>query len=825
MDGHQEPPLEDANISIFHETLSKLYNIYDSENFWIDAVQLTFRVIPYEKMALLHKKKDHFFEVVVASDKNGKIQNYHESFLNHGDWINKIFQVKNPECIRFNGMDAKADDAFYKWVFDKENLCLIVCPLKQNSNDFFMLFEIGPSNIEHISKYIEEAGIFSLHLGMLRQLKQAKIELQETNRHLSKKNEENAQILNLSPMLIVGIDQQGNIEFLNSVAEKVTGFTSSELVGKDFWNTFSSNDNLKPLPSDPAKIFQDVRTTFKNRNGKTSIISWRITSLERKSQNLNETICFGLDCTQFIESENELKKAKEEAEDANKRKSEFIASTSHELRTPLNAVIGYSEMLLDEARDMGIKDFISDLQKINSAGKHLLTLINDVLDISKMEAGKLELYNESFDLIVLILEVCSTIEPLIEKNYNSLKVNYPDISTPMYGDRTKLRQILYNLISNACKFTEKGEITFTLRKEKGLDNDEDIAIFEIKDQGIGMSQKELNNLFQAFGQGNSSIQSKYGGTGLGLTISKRFVELMGGKISVKSSPGVGSTFLFEIPFYSKKKQAEKPSHINPTITQQIHNVIGQESKMENSKTVLVIDDDRVIHELMHHILKKEGFTMVSAMSGEEGIRLAREVNPLVITLDILMPEMDGWAVLQKLKQDPELNHIPVIMLTVVDQKSMGYPFCVSDYLMKPIDKVHLAAVLKKYSAQKESPEVLLVDDDPAVRERVSKMVQKEGWSPLEAENGNKALEILKDRRPDLVLLDLMMPEKNGFEFIEEMRKSDKKDIPIVILTSQDLTLEDRNYLKGYVETILDKQSHGYDELEKIFTSFTVNRKE
>lgn len=491
-------------------------------------------------------------------------------------------------------------------------------------------------------------------------------------------------------------------------------------------------------------------------------------------------------------------------EGASRHKSEFLANMSHELRTPLNAIIGYSEMLEEEAGDLGQEAFVPDLQKIHGAGKHLLSLINNILDLSKIEAGKMDLYLENFEIVPMIQEVVATVKPLIEKNANTIQVNCADGLGAMRADLTKVRQTLFNLLSNACKFTQRGIIALRVARES-VDDGHWIN-FRISDAGIGMSPEQASKLFQAFTQADTSTTRKYGGTGLGLAISQNFCHMMGGEITVQSALGQGSTFTVRLPAeVVEPKVGQLPPLEEPT-------PIALQSS-EGAPTVLVIDDDPTVRDLMHRFLSKEGLQMIAATSGEEGIRLARELHPAVITLDVLMPGMDGWAVLTALKADPVLSNIPVIMLTITDEKQMGYALGAADYLTKPIEWERLAAVLQRYECPRPPCPVLIVEDDASLRELLRRRLQKEQWTVIEAENGRSGLERMAQRQPELILLDLMMPEMDGFQFLEEVRKHEAwRSIPVIVITAKTLTAEDRQRLNGSVEKILQKGAYSREEL-------------
>jgi urea ABC transporter urea binding protein len=451
-------------------------------------------------------------------------------------------------------------------------------------------------------------------------------------------------------------------------------------------------------------------------------------TLNTMAQQINSLLT-GLEVRQrqLEERSGELEVAKNAAEAANRAKSTFLANMTHELRTPLNAIIGYSELLQEEAIELGEEEFVMDLASINMAGKQLLNIISDILDISKIEAGKMTLFLETFEVLNLVDQVVTTVQPLIGKNGNTLSVNCDrDIGT-IYADSSKLGQALLNLASNAAKFTDRGKITINVWKEEGevllVGNTEEISatplrrenaaiVFQVTDTGIGMTEDQVSRLFGAFAQADDSTTRRYGGTGLGLTISRKFCQMMGGDINVESEFDCGSTFTIRLPMMMKREKAVKGDRAIPEISAAVSlnsdrselptevnkptEVRSQPLELPDAATVLVIDDDPDSRDLISRCLSKEGFRVLSSASGEAGLELAKESRPDAITLDVMMPSMDGWAVLSALKADPDLANIPVIMLTFLDDKNHGLELGAAEYLRKPLDYKRFADLLSKY---------------------------------------------------------------------------------------------------------------------------------
>ena len=499
---------------------------------------------------------------------------------------------------------------------------------------------------------------------------------------------------------------------------------------------------------------------------------------------------------------SEMETARDEARDASDQKTKFFANMSHELRTPLNAILGYGEMLYEDCEDLGYDDLLPDLKKITSSGTHLLSLINNILDLSKIEAGKMELFVTSFEIENMVQTIKDVSEPLAAKNDNGFVINLDGAMGSMSQDETKLRQCLTNFLSNGFKFTKNGTVTLDVKAR--MEGDVEFVDFAVIDTGAGMSPEGVAKVFEEYTQAERSTSANYGGTGLGLPISKKFAEMMGGDVIVTSEEGVGSVFTMSVP-------RECPEYNEDEVEGNVINLDDQDN------LVVLVDDDVAMHDLIKRTISKLNLTLLGATNSEKGMELIREVKPKLILLDVLMPGRDGWSLLKECKTDKDLKDIPVIMISQLNQSNLASSLGANDYLTKPIDRTHFINTLKRIlGADTQNQKVLVIDDDKDVRELLSRLLKDAGYRPIDARDGKEGLERTKDE-PALIILDLEMPRMDGFEFLDNYIKDvpEEKRAPVLVFSGKDLTDVQEDLLKERVIGLVKKDDVSMDKLSQM----------
>ena len=499
---------------------------------------------------------------------------------------------------------------------------------------------------------------------------------------------------------------------------------------------------------------------------------------------------------------SEMETARDEARDASDQKTKFFANMSHELRTPLNAILGYGEMLYEDCEDLGYDDLLPDLKKITSSGTHLLSLINNILDLSKIEAGKMELFVTSFEIENMVQTIKDVSEPLAAKNDNGFVINLDGAMGSMSQDETKLRQCITNFLSNGFKFTKNGTVTLDVKSR--MIDDVEFIDFAVIDTGAGMSPEGVAKVFEEYTQAERSTSANYGGTGLGLPISKKFAEMMGGDVVVTSEEGVGSVFTMSVP-------RECPEYNEDDVDGSVINLDDQDN------LVVLVDDDVAMHDLIKRTISKLNLTLLGATNSEKGMELIREVKPKLILLDVLMPGRDGWSLLKECKTDNELKSIPVIMISQLNQSNLASSLGANDYLTKPIDRTHFINTIKRVLGNEtQDHKVLVIDDDKDVRELLSRLLKDAGYRPIDARDGKEGLERTKDE-PSLIILDLEMPRMDGFEFLDNYIKDvpEDKRAPVLVFSGKDLTDVQEDLLNERVIGLVKKDDVSMDNLSKM----------
>ncbi len=623
-------------------------------------------------------------------------------------------------------------------------------------------------------------------------------------------------------------DPSGIITDVNKQMEALTGCTRDELIGAPFKNHFTDSARAEAGISrvlNEGKV-TNYELTARARDGKTTVVSYNATTFHDRDRSLQGVFAAARDVTELKRFEQTLQQKNVELEDASRMKSEFLANMSHELRTPLNAIIGFSEVLRD-----GLMGEMTDQQRgfigdIFSSGKHLLSLINDILDLSKVEAGKMTLDLEPVAIKSLCADSLSIIrEKAVTRGIRLTMDAAKELGT-LHADPRKVKQILYNLLSNAMKFTTDGgdvtlRVTRVTRREVGqlsgpwigrtfpTAENEFVEFLKISvtDSGIGISAEGLQRLFRPFSQIDSGLARKFEGTGLGLAMVKLLAELHGGAVAVESAVGEGSCFSVWLPLRPHEGEALAQFR-TPTGSLGIEAAVGV-------RTALVVEDDYKSAELIRVQLEAEGFKVLHAASAETAMALAVQQPLSLITLEIMLPNMDGWEFLSRLKQVPELSSIPVVIISIVADRNRGFALGAAAVMQKPISRKELYESLVHLAlfpvSNGRALKVLVVDDDPQAVELIAVRVLGLATTVLRAYGGREAIDLARAEVPDLIVLDLMMPEVSGFDVVEALRiDPETARIPILVVTAKHVTVEDRSQLNGYVMAIMEKGEFARD---------------
>jgi PAS domain S-box-containing protein len=611
-------------------------------------------------------------------------------------------------------------------------------------------------------------------------------------------------VFDTAPDGILITDKKGMIITANKAAQaafkyhedEITGISISQLLPE--FSVYElrrkGNNSEENLLTRPPAEYQGIK-----HDGGQFTLELTITDFAMNGHQLFTGIF--RDITDRKKHESDIQTAKTQAEQASRAKSEFLATMSHELRTPLNAIIGYGEILQDEFIENKNHHYQEDLNKILSAGQQLLYLVNSILDLSKIESGKMELYLERFQVMGLIQLAMEAVNPSLMKNNNKITIDKA-CNLEVEADRTKLYQVILNLLSNANKFTQDGQISISVNKtdQYGID----WLKITIKDTGIGMNKEQLDNIFKPFTQADSSTTRRYGGTGLGLAISRHFCEMMGGSIDAHSEPDQGTAFTVQLP---KEVIGPKADPVK---------IRFNKSKFASRRTkisrVLVVGDNNQSIDLIERFLTREGFFADGATTVTQALALAKLNCPDVVVIDENSLTFDGWNNMVELKKNHCLRNTPIIMLTKSDSKQLAMAIGATDFISKPIQRSALVDIVTKYTRNKalnnQSDNYLLViDDDEVNRVMMQRILEVEGFTVKVADNGQMGIEHIKKAKPTLIFLDIMMPVMNGFEFVEALRENqDWQDIPVITVTGHDLTDEERNRLHGQVESIITKDN-------------------
>jgi signal transduction histidine kinase/CheY-like chemotaxis protein len=518
-------------------------------------------------------------------------------------------------------------------------------------------------------------------------------------------------------------------------------------------------------------------------------------------------------------SERRASESKQRALEANRAKSVFLSTMSHELRTPLNSIIGFASILLQRLPGKVEERYERFLTNILTSGQHLLGLINDVLDLSKIEAGRMELLAESVNVASILESVQNVMRGVTTEQQINIEVELPPDLPEITADAAKLKQIMFNLLSNAVKFSPRGS-TVTVRA-RHLDGEQsplglESVQIDVVDRGIGIRQEDQEVIFEAFRQADSSATRRYEGTGLGLALVRRLLSIHGGEVTVESEPGSGSTFTVDLPVVARELRAFK-AVAGKKVPEATAAPAAPESSLAPMMKVLVVEDEPVSFHALASALEGEGYTVVGARDGEEALEVAEKERPAVISLDLVLPRLDGWDVLKHLKSKPSTRRIPVVIVTVLENRELGLALGADDFFVKPVDRNAFIQRVDQLARQHEPtegrPKILVVDDDPAVHDLLGAELESEGYATLRADDGPQGIELARSELPALVVLDLLMPGMSGFEVAFELRADPATaNVPIIVLTAKDLTVADRELLSGRIASLIPK---GADSTQRL----------
>ena len=597
-------------------------------------------------------------------------------------------------------------------------------------------------------------------------------------------------LLEAAPISVVIVTDDGKYLYRNPAHNAMYGYKPGELPlrSSEMWVHASERQRLLEIFHETGEL-RDAEVQHHTADGRTF---WGLLTWQRLEYEGHAALAGWMyDITERKNAEAAIHEARALAEQANQTKSEFLANMSHELRTPLNAIIGYAQILQEDAEDTGQDEMLPDLKKIENAGKHLLGLINDILDLSKIEAGRMEIYLEPVSVPALLDEVRTLTAPLASANGNRVEVSIGPGVESIQADVTKLKQSLLNLVSNACKFTKDGRVGLDVRLADG--GAEPQIVFEVSDSGIGMTPEQQGRLFQAFSQADSSTTRKFGGTGLGLAITKRLCNLLGGDVVVSSEEGKGSRFTITLPLLAADNWNA------------VEGLAQEVSGPEQAATILLIDDDPQVHDLLGQMLNREGYRIEHATSGPDALTMVQKVRPSAILLDIMMPQVDGWTVLSALKRDPDLAGIPVIIVSMLDERPLGLSLGAAEFLTKPIDRSRLVDVVKKHAGPAKGV-VLVVDGDSAQASQTAQAIRESGRSAEAVSDGRAALEWLGSHaRPALMVIDIDAAVHDGFSLLDALRNDEAlSGVHQILLADRELTPAETGYLAGMPGTVVSK---------------------